>query len=481
MITKKIFAFSDLRINYTAFILFTLFLGFFKFSYHELWKDEWQAWFIANDTSLKELFSLLPKEGHPSLWFLVLRFLNLPFDLLIPNLPKEYVLQLIHYSVGVICFYILFIKSSIKTWMKIGFAYSYFVFFEYGIVNRSYVLIVLFALLVPVLLQNINKNYKVLSLLIFLLCQTEIYGVFMAVAFTFYAIYFQLHIQRNSLDRKIITSIALGLFAGILIFFITIVDTPSLSSASVKHISFVGIIQALWVNTFWIGLTPTIYNEVSLFNILLSLLILGGIIITFKSDKRILLSYFVFLILLFIFTNFVYTGGPRQWGLHFVFFIALLNLYSYSSTTLNLAIKVFIILTIGFQAAHNTKILIKEKKYLFSNAETAGRFIKKKIPRNALIIGVNKYYCTPVIAYSNRKFYSLPERETFSYFNWSEKLYIPSQYDITKFKSMLRYNDLYVVSNKPLDLTHYTRLQAIQFFDKPSIREESYFLYKYIN
>ena len=40
---------------------------------HEAWRDEAQAWLIAKDASIFELFNnILSYEGHPCLWYLIL-------------------------------------------------------------------------------------------------------------------------------------------------------------------------------------------------------------------------------------------------------------------------------------------------------------------------------------------------------------------------------------------------------------------------
>ena len=47
-------------------------ISFLLIPYHEIWRDEAQAWLIARDTPLKDLFSVLKHEGHPAGWFLLL-------------------------------------------------------------------------------------------------------------------------------------------------------------------------------------------------------------------------------------------------------------------------------------------------------------------------------------------------------------------------------------------------------------------------
>ena len=61
------------RIFYAALLL--LYLGFHLFVIlnHEAFRDEAQAWTIAKNTTLPELFADLSIEGHPCLWFLIIR------------------------------------------------------------------------------------------------------------------------------------------------------------------------------------------------------------------------------------------------------------------------------------------------------------------------------------------------------------------------------------------------------------------------
>ena len=61
------------RIFYAALLL--LYLGFHLFVIlnHEAFRDEAQAWTIAKNTTLSELFADLSIEGHPCLWFLIIR------------------------------------------------------------------------------------------------------------------------------------------------------------------------------------------------------------------------------------------------------------------------------------------------------------------------------------------------------------------------------------------------------------------------
>ena len=161
-----------------------LLLIYLKFFVHELWKDEWQAWFVAKDKSILEVFSFLNYEGHPALWYLYLK----PFTWIYSFLPlqEEYILSFGHLLPAIAVFYIFWKKFDIPDLVKSLFTFSYFFIFEYGLVNRGYILVILFLFLAVFYLQK--DNLKLLGISLFLLCQTEVFGVFMAAALGAYLI-----------------------------------------------------------------------------------------------------------------------------------------------------------------------------------------------------------------------------------------------------------------------------------------------------
>jgi hypothetical protein len=104
-------------------------------SRHEPWMDEAQAWLLAKDLGFKELFiKYLRYEGSPGLWHLVLMIpakLGLPYSTI-------NIVSAIFSSVGVW----LFIRyAPFPPLIKILYPFTFFVFFQYGVVARSYCLI----------------------------------------------------------------------------------------------------------------------------------------------------------------------------------------------------------------------------------------------------------------------------------------------------------------------------------------------------
>ena len=58
---------------YALLLVLYVSLHLFLILHHEAFRDEAQAWTIAKNTTLSELFADLSIEGHPCLWFLIIR------------------------------------------------------------------------------------------------------------------------------------------------------------------------------------------------------------------------------------------------------------------------------------------------------------------------------------------------------------------------------------------------------------------------
>ncbi|MCR5295388.1 MAG: hypothetical protein K6E30_09510 [Lachnospiraceae bacterium] len=67
---KREIALEDLL--FAFFVLMILAFNCLLMLHHESWRDEAQAWLMADNLSLTRLFGELSYEGHPCLWFLVL-------------------------------------------------------------------------------------------------------------------------------------------------------------------------------------------------------------------------------------------------------------------------------------------------------------------------------------------------------------------------------------------------------------------------
>lgn len=116
-------------------------------SRHEPWSDEAQAWLIARDSSLFDLiFNVTKYEGSPSLWHMLLM---IPAKL---GLPFKYI-NLLSVSISAIGVYVFLRYSPFNPVIKMLLPFTYFIFYQYSVIARSYVLI-------PLLLFILASFYK---------------------------------------------------------------------------------------------------------------------------------------------------------------------------------------------------------------------------------------------------------------------------------------------------------------------------------
>jgi hypothetical protein len=129
-------------------------------AHHEPWMDEAQAWLLAKDTGFKELFTTyLRYEGSPGLWHLILM---VPAKLGFPYFSIN-ILSALFAASGVW----LFIRyAPFPALIKILYPFTFFVFFQYGVVARNYCLISPILFLIAI---NYDKKNDRPYLFVFLL------------------------------------------------------------------------------------------------------------------------------------------------------------------------------------------------------------------------------------------------------------------------------------------------------------------------
>ena len=154
-------------------------LGVLVLRKHEPWADEAQAWLIARDSGLFELlFQRLRYEGHPGLWYLIL---------MIPSRIFPY-----YPTIQVICFFIatagvyVFVRTSpFPTILKILFPFTYFIFYQYAIVARSYTLLPLLIFMIGSIYPQKSERVYLFTILLCLLAYTSVFSALIAISVMF--------------------------------------------------------------------------------------------------------------------------------------------------------------------------------------------------------------------------------------------------------------------------------------------------------
>lgn len=172
-------------------------LAFFVGSTHEPWADEAQAWLIARDATLHDLLFELPSsELNPSLWHLMLIF---------PARLLDYeALRYIALFFGVLGVAVFVRYAPFPRPVKIILPFTYFVFFQYTVVARSYCLFALLVFAIAIFHKRRFDRPLTYSVLVALLVYTHSFGALVSLGLIGVFV-LDLFKQRNALGHREIT------------------------------------------------------------------------------------------------------------------------------------------------------------------------------------------------------------------------------------------------------------------------------------
>jgi hypothetical protein len=140
--------------------------------FHEPWFDEAQAWLIARDASPFELLtSITHYEGHPPIWFLVL----MPFAKL--GLPFEWGLKAANFIIATTAMGLLIFKAPFPRIVRCTIPFTYFFFYQYGVISRTYSMMMLGFVLSAIYYKDRNIKPFRFSASLALVCGSSLYGM----------------------------------------------------------------------------------------------------------------------------------------------------------------------------------------------------------------------------------------------------------------------------------------------------------------
>jgi hypothetical protein len=137
---------------------------------HAMWRDELETFGIAaSSPSLWTLWLNLKYEGHPAVWYVLVW--------LITRATSDPIwMQVLHIGLAITVWSIIYLWSPFGRLEKILLLLSYFLFFEYFVISRSYVLIALIAFSFIVLRERPSRPQFPLWLLLGLLANVHMLG-----------------------------------------------------------------------------------------------------------------------------------------------------------------------------------------------------------------------------------------------------------------------------------------------------------------
>ena len=146
---------------------------------HEPWYDEAQAWQIARHASYYDILFHIPHyESHPPLWHLIL---SIPAK---AGAPYEISIKLINIAFSILGVFLIELRSGFSNWIKTFIPFTYFIFYQYGIISRPYSMMFLALLLCALFFTSKDdKPLRFIASLVFL-CLCSDYGLMIAGGIT---------------------------------------------------------------------------------------------------------------------------------------------------------------------------------------------------------------------------------------------------------------------------------------------------------
>lgn len=196
-------------------------IGFF----HEPWFDEAQAWQIARCASLKEILFEIPHyEGHPQLWHLIL----MPFAKL--HAPYELTLFSVNFAFCLSAVILILYRSPFPKIIRCWIPFTYFFFYQYGVISRPYSMMMLAFILAAMTYQNRNAKPVRYILSLSFLCATSSYGILFAGGLCIvWTIEIFEEYRKNKLWNRVVADGRVYALSGILLFavFLAVCISPA--------------------------------------------------------------------------------------------------------------------------------------------------------------------------------------------------------------------------------------------------------------
>jgi hypothetical protein len=151
---------------------------------HQLWSDEMQMWLIARDNpSLAGLFHAMSIEPHPALWYLILSALaHISWN------PIG--MQIVNYVFAITEAWLILSARKLHLVIRVLFIFSFFVFHNYAVVARNYMLALLLLTAAVRCLLGDRQHRKLAILFLALSINTHILAIPIAVAIALWAFCF---------------------------------------------------------------------------------------------------------------------------------------------------------------------------------------------------------------------------------------------------------------------------------------------------
>ncbi len=409
---------TEIKLQWVVFILYAACIVF-GIMHHEPWRDESQSWLVTRDNSFTELFRVLPSEGHPPLWYLVLTpFVKAGLPYLFQNwLAGAFMIASV---------YILLFHTRMHIAAKLLIPFSYFFLFEYGIFARSYCLAVFFLSLIISLYPNRFKHPLLFGLYVAALFNTHM--LMFAFAATLTGLFFIDAVQYKKLNGKVMAGLTIMAVFGLYLFpYIGMADTASIFAPEITDVG------KEIVMTISFGLLSTQNPELGLFLFIALCLPLLG-----RTKALLLLAGGC--AGLFYILGIKFIGSVRHCGILYLMVFAAYGIaHNYKDDTLNRIKSALLKPEYGYWVlAFVTVLQIRPalEKYtddinrVYSDSGNAAEYILDHHLENHIIAAHSAAYCCTILPYlpSGKRMY-YPEYPRYGSYYTNDSFYVNRVWD----------------------------------------------------
>ncbi len=382
--------------------------------FHEIWRDEAQAWCLARDLNFIDLYTQTRIEGHPFLWYLTL----FPFTKM--HLPVE-AMQILSTILASLSVALLIFKSPVNKFIKCLIIFSAGMLYYIPSIARNYSLIPLLLFSCAYLYQKREEKPYLYLFSILLLSNTHIY----MLGFSLISYFCYLYEIRRKINKKNIVPIC------ILFLNFCFIGISLLHSMQENYVISEKINNTLnFADTFLLISNAFVYKicAISAFsrkyiNIIGITLFYIPLIIylysLFKADKKIFLICSTGITYIFLAFLYVYFNGILYQKMFLILLILIFGLWNIKADKIS-KISFSILFISGLIIA---PIVISEDiKYNFSGSKDIAKYIKANLnSENTFICVGNPYLFSGISAYlPDKKFYNIVTETYITYYTYNK-------------------------------------------------------------
>jgi hypothetical protein len=458
-------------------------------SRHEPWMDEAQAWMLAADFSLTELLGTrLRYEGHPALWYLVL---FIPAKLGLPY----FTVNIISATAAVSAQWLFLRYSPFPPIIKILLPFTFFAFFQYAVIARSYCLIPPLLYLTAIRYRTKMKHPFSYALLLCLLANVSVHTFLMALMLMFVHLVQVAKIwgkfNKRAKTDQVLAAVLFAVVSLQIIFVLMPPDDQMLNLGN--NFGLANFFKVSW-KMFTTSLVADETARVGPVHYLIALAVLAATLVLF-GERKLTLLYLLPLLSVLAFMGVKYSN---VWHTGILFFLWIFVLWICFDSDRNRILKkqeqiVLVLLTVvlGVQVYWAAEAARRDLFDNYSGSYQVARYIKENKLEDQKIYA-SGWKSIAIAPYFDKKiFYNQNQNSSFRIWVWSTQNQSPVGFNLQIIDAVKRERpDVVIIASDHLDKNSVTGFEGYRlaaFFEgnifwKGGIFEpDSYWLFRKAN